>query len=779
MFGERPRPLAKAAIVVLYAAPRPATPPLPAPLDTDDATNLPALPSPPMTPAAPDPFTLEMSSTLLEANLSPAAAHATRQAAAARNPGYDVDKLHHMLPWDVARFDRPQLPAVVAVLEDRAAFSQPQGLRVLDLAIRMPGLGWAIPRAFAQFEEVIRLAVAYERSINPDFDAHYYAYFTVDQKRVEPGRSQRRVGWHGDAFVSPETSALDDVHPTVITDNTYVAFDALPTLFLPGPFSLRGVDATNVVKVLARFDALAQGREPLRYAPYQLLRMTPYDVHTPDVNTTGATIERTFVKIQFSRDRLNMMGNGINRVLGADGRPRLSYEGWTWVARDPDRRNNRNSLLDWDRPDRDRFRLVQPTEVDFTAASPGVPWAAPRFFWARKVEGVRAERARADEQLETLGHGSFRSTFNIAQPGDWKVTTSQGDQYFLGDAQFRRRYREGSEGGFYLPTGAPQKMAEVREPIRYRSPWGAWAFAPAGSVLTRAGAGDVYAILPENFRASFVRTDEEGHPVVAGEVSLAAARAARPRSLIQVRDEELRFRAPYAAVFDLHGTLALPNWKAALVRVYLRLVPGEGEPAATAWVERNTDGATDDQVMHRVEALGAGVSREDAERLFQEERRHVGKHLPLAPMPGAPGFLAALQARGIPLAVATFAHTPRERTLEQLRQIGVSQHVPDDAVISGDRLPEAGSRDQFRDAALRLVQERNPGAQLLFFNDTPDGMVTTRALGGLAFGIPQGTGADWEHRSLPLIAGGAHYLLQDWTQATEEVLRLLDRPRSS
>ena len=47
------------------------------------------------------------------------------------------------------------------VLEERDAFSRAAGLRVLDLAIRMPGRGWAVPRALSQFAEVIRLAVAF------------------------------------------------------------------------------------------------------------------------------------------------------------------------------------------------------------------------------------------------------------------------------------------------------------------------------------------------------------------------------------------------------------------------------------------------------------------------------------------------------------------------------------------------------------------------------------------------------------------------------------------
>src|SRR5438477_6299287 len=89
-------------------------------------------------------------------------------AAAERNPGYDPDKLGRMLAWDLAQYNRPQLPAAVGTITDRAAFSRQRGLRLLDMAIRMPGSGWAVPQSLAQFAEVIRLAVDFERAINAD-----------------------------------------------------------------------------------------------------------------------------------------------------------------------------------------------------------------------------------------------------------------------------------------------------------------------------------------------------------------------------------------------------------------------------------------------------------------------------------------------------------------------------------------------------------------------------------------------------------------------------------
>ena len=728
----------------------------------------------------PDPLRAQLPAEPFGRRLSAPEREQLLRAASDRNAGCDLQKLHHMMRWDVEEYERPHLPSVVGELRDRGAFSRQRGLRVLDLAIRMPGTAWAIPEAFAQFGEALRLAVEHERAINPDFDSLYYAYFTVDQKLVEPGKAQRRVGWHGDAFVSPETTRLEgDDRPPTVVDNTYVVFDALSTLFLPGPFSLRGIDSTDFVAVLRRFDALAEGREPLRYPPYTLLRMTPYDVHTPDLNTTSETIERTFVKIQFSRDRLNMMGNERNRVVGPVGRPVLSYDGWTWVARDPKRRNNRNSILGWDRSDRHQFRLVDPgSEIDFTADAPGAPWTGGRFFFARKVEGVCAEPAVADETLETVGgQGTFRSTFNIAQAGDWKIQTSQGDRYFLTDATFRLRYfTEGREGpGFYLPRGAPSRMAEITSPIRYRSPWGAWAYAPAGSVLARGGAQDVYSILPENFRASYVRSDERGRALVAGSQPLDEARAARPGRLLAVADDLPAFRGPYLAVFDLHGTLARPNWKLAMARVVQRLRGDLDEARALAWIERASYGASDGEVLDRVAAQRPGTSAADVTRLFREARLSVGRDVPLEGAAAAAEFVAALRERGIPRAVATFAHTPRARTLGQPGECGLGELVDERLVVTADLVPEATTAEAFRDASLRRLVASHPGAQLLFFNDAADGVATTRALGGIAIGVPQGEGADWEHRSLPLIAAGAHHLLQDWSTSGADLLVLIDR----
>lgn len=689
---------------------------------------------------------------------------------AARNPGRAADDVLHMAHWSLAEYERPHLPVIVGELRDRVSFCAASGLRILDMPIREPTGPWILPAAIAQFREVIELAVACERALNPHFDTDYYAYFTVDQKRVENGVAQRRVGWHGDAFISPETTRLDE--GPVWVDNTYVVSDSLPTLFLPGPFSLRGLDATDIRAVLKRFEELAAGKTPVRFEPFTVVRMTPYDIHTPDINTSGRAIDRTFVKIQFSRDRLNMLGNTLNRVEDERGRPLFSYDAWTWIPRNPNERNNRNSIAGWDRPDRDRFREVVPSEVDFDAHAPNASWLATRFFHARKVEGVRAQPAVPDEMLETVGaHGAFRSSFNIAQAGDWKITTSQGDQYFLSDARLRERYEAPAERVecFVQPRGAPSRMVEVVEPIRYRSPWGAWAFAPRGSVLTRLGASDVYAILPENFAASYVVCDEDGHVLVAERKRLSEARRARPGGLLRVRDESLELAAPIVAVFDLHGTLSEPNWKTALAGVHRRVVANSTPESSAAWVAENVTERSDAEVLLALAQAAGGLALDEIERCFQEQRRTVGRTERLRPMPGVHTLLELLRDRGVPLYVLTFAHTPRERTLEQLAEAGVAHFFPNERVVTSHAFPEVLDRPAFREAGLARIAAAHAPARLWFFNDTADGCAWTRAHGGVAFGVPQGAGADWERRATPLIAAGAHLLVQNWEQAAREL----------
>ncbi len=417
------------------------------------------------------------------------------------NPTQDRSKLIGMRKWDISEFDNPNLPAVIGSLENRVAFSVQKGWRILDMAIRMPGQGWAIPKELEPYKEAIQKAVEHERTVNPDFN-EYYVYITVDQKKIEPEKSQRKGGYHSDAYVTQETKVIEG---DVVVDHTYLISDSkeLPTLFQPGPFSLKGIDPEDCAKVLQTFDTVSEGKEPVTYPPYTVVKLTPFDIHSAKVNKTGMALERTFIKISFSREKYNLVGNQIN--------PNFDYGDWVWMLRDPKIRNHRNKIADWDREDKERFRLVNPAEINFSEQAANVPWAKPHFIWAKKTESVRAERAVPGEMIETRVNG-FVLTVNIAQEGNWKITTSQGDQYFLSGQKFKERYQPTPNSeGFYSPIPRLTKMLLIKEPIRLRAPWGAMQYVPAGSVLVYLGPGDVYAIHRDNFNASYVRTDAQGN----------------------------------------------------------------------------------------------------------------------------------------------------------------------------------------------------------------------------------------------------------------------------
>lgn len=245
--------------------------------------------------------------------------------------------------WDVELFGYHNMPVILGELQDKEAFSLDSGIRVLDMPIKMPDQGWAITPDVLQFYEAIQRASYHEQLINPFYDS-CYCYITVDQKPVEPGKSQRRPGWHSDAYITDEQGTQLDVVPEnaaylhqmegQLVDRTYVASDAMPTRFLPGPFPLHNVDPNDCEAVQASFDEMAQGQIPVTYPDYALLCLDPYDVHAAVANTTDETLSRTFVKIAFSLHQYNREGNTHNHLF--------DYE-WEMIPREPGKRSHRHA----------------------------------------------------------------------------------------------------------------------------------------------------------------------------------------------------------------------------------------------------------------------------------------------------------------------------------------------------------------------------------------------------------------------------------------------------
>ena len=67
--------------------------------------------------------------------------------------------------------------------------------------------------------------------------------------------------------------------------------------------------------VLAYFDKLSEGRLPVHYPRHVMVKLTPFDVHTPALNDTNVVVERTFVKVAFSKKPYNLIGASVSRSL--------------------------------------------------------------------------------------------------------------------------------------------------------------------------------------------------------------------------------------------------------------------------------------------------------------------------------------------------------------------------------------------------------------------------------------------------------------------------------
>lgn len=139
-----------------------------------------------------------------------------------------------------------------------------------------------------------------------------YVYLTVARGYATPDNPLNRPGWHCDGFGS------DDIN--------YVWWDGPGTRFATGSFL--DVDEDHVrsmeqfhVQIEDNEYMARRGREPyvtVSTPPAKTLyRLTPFVVHaTPVIEPPGCW--RTFVKISFSTERYNLLGNTHNYSFDYD-----------------------------------------------------------------------------------------------------------------------------------------------------------------------------------------------------------------------------------------------------------------------------------------------------------------------------------------------------------------------------------------------------------------------------------------------------------------------------
>jgi hypothetical protein len=118
-----------------------------------------------------------------------------------------------------------------------------------------------------------------------------YAYLTVDQNPVEPGKTQRESGWHIDGMQGTE---VPEKKPA---DFQFIWTDATPTRFCTQTFDVEGLDVArhNVFNWLSR-QVAEQTCYSLREGTIYL--MNAYHVHT--ATPAKERLYRRFVRLSFT-----------------------------------------------------------------------------------------------------------------------------------------------------------------------------------------------------------------------------------------------------------------------------------------------------------------------------------------------------------------------------------------------------------------------------------------------------------------------------------------------
>lgn len=125
-----------------------------------------------------------------------------------------------------------------------------------------------------------------------------YVYVTAKHGLNRPTCLQNRPGWHSDGFMT------DDIN--------YIWCDRTPTEFNLSTFCLTLDDELSMDQM--RDQALH--RNNFTHDPMTLLRLDQFSVHRP---AEPRTVEiRTFLKISFSRDKYDLIGNSHNYLLDYD-----------------------------------------------------------------------------------------------------------------------------------------------------------------------------------------------------------------------------------------------------------------------------------------------------------------------------------------------------------------------------------------------------------------------------------------------------------------------------
>jgi hypothetical protein len=122
-----------------------------------------------------------------------------------------------------------------------------------------------------------------------------YVYLTAKYMYQTPECSFNRTGYHSDGFMT------DDIN--------YIWCDKNPTVFNSSDFDLPMDDQLSLIKMKQQ----AKIENEITYPENYLLRLDQFNIHkVADIQHPGM---RTFLKVSFSKDKYDLVGNSHNYSL--------------------------------------------------------------------------------------------------------------------------------------------------------------------------------------------------------------------------------------------------------------------------------------------------------------------------------------------------------------------------------------------------------------------------------------------------------------------------------
>lgn len=130
-------------------------------------------------------------------------------------------------------------------------------------------------------------------------DWKYNCYLTIKRRYVSPGSNDNRPGWHIDGFKSDQYN--------------FIWFDSIPTEVCAGRFDLSNDHEDSLEEMLIQSGGNDKFVHTL--SENNLYEMDQSCVHRTSINKMNKAILRTFIKITYSKEMFNCIGNAWNYKL--------------------------------------------------------------------------------------------------------------------------------------------------------------------------------------------------------------------------------------------------------------------------------------------------------------------------------------------------------------------------------------------------------------------------------------------------------------------------------